>query len=146
MSLIFDKLNIKNAREIVVLDAPSSFEAELASLAGVKIRRDLQGIDSLNFALAFVTTKAGLQAQTSVLSAKAAGDATLWFAYPKRSSKKYRCEFDRDHGWEGLREAGYESVRMVAIDADWSALRFRKLEFIKRSSPRRLELGHAARS
>jgi hypothetical protein len=26
---------------------------------------------------------------------------------------------------------GYESVRMVAIDEDWSALRFRKVEFVK---------------
>ena len=28
-------------------------------------------------------------------------------------------------------EAGYEPVRQVAIDEDWSALRFRKVEFIK---------------
>ena len=28
-------------------------------------------------------------------------------------------------------EAGFEPVRMVAIDEDWSALRFRRAEFIK---------------
>ena len=27
--------------------------------------------------------------------------------------------------------AGFEPVRMVAIDEDWSALRFRRAEFIK---------------
>jgi hypothetical protein len=27
--------------------------------------------------------------------------------------------------------AGFEPVRMVAIDEDWSALRFRRVEFIK---------------
>lgn len=28
-------------------------------------------------------------------------------------------------------EAGFEPVRMIAIDEDWSALRFRRAEFIK---------------
>jgi aryl carrier-like protein len=29
---------------------------------------------------------------------------------------------------------GFDSVRMVAIDEDWSALRFRRVEFIKSST------------
>ena len=41
-----------------------------------------------------------------------------------------RCEFDRDSGWEVLGQAGFEPVRMIAIDADWSALRFRRVEYI----------------
>ncbi|HNM27658.1 MAG TPA: hypothetical protein PKL15_19570, partial [Saprospiraceae bacterium] len=52
-------------------------------------------------------------------------------AYPKGSSKTYRCEFNRDNGWQALGEVGYEPVRQVAIDEDWSALRFRRVEFIK---------------
>jgi len=38
---------------------------------------------------------------------------------------------DRDSGWNVLGAAGFEGVRMVAIDEDWSALRFRRAEFIK---------------
>jgi hypothetical protein len=34
-------------------------------------------------------------------------------------------------GWKPMGELGYEPVRMIAIDEDWSALRFRKAEFIK---------------
>ena len=37
-----------------------------------------------------------------------------------------------DSGWPVLGAAGFEPVRMVAIDADWSALRFRRVEHIKR--------------
>ncbi len=59
------------------------------------------------------------------------GDAVVWFAYPKQSSKNYRSEIDRDHGWKVLGRAGFEPVRMVAIDADWSAVRFRRVENIK---------------
>jgi len=30
-----------------------------------------------------------------------------------------------------IRNAGFDSVRQVAIDEDWSALRFRRVEYIK---------------
>ena len=55
----------------------------------------------------------------------------MWFAYPKGSSKRYRCGINRDTGWAALGKAGFEGVRMVAIDEDWSAVRFRRAEFIK---------------
>lgn len=49
----------------------------------------------------------------------------------KASSKRYRCEFNRDTGWASVGATGFEPVRQVAIDEDWSALRFRRVEFIK---------------
>ena len=58
-------------------------------------------------------------------------DPVLWIAYPKKSSKKYKSDLSRDHGWEAVGEAGFEGVRQIAIDSDWSALRFRKVAFIK---------------
>jgi hypothetical protein len=54
----------------------------------------------------------------------------IWIAYPKQSSKKYKCEFNRDTGWEVIGKLGFEPVKQVAIDEDWSALRFRRVEFI----------------
>jgi hypothetical protein len=59
------------------------------------------------------------------------GDVVIWFAYPKGTSKKYKCEFNRDTGWEIFGKLGFEPVRAVAIDEDWSALRFRRVSFIK---------------
>ena len=61
----------------------------------------------------------------------AEGDAVIWFAYPKGSSKRYTCEITRDTGWQALGRAGFEPVRMVAIDEDWTAVRFRRVDFIK---------------
>jgi hypothetical protein len=63
---------------------------------------------------------------------KSQGDVVLWFAYPKQSSKRYRCDFNRDNGFDGLSAAGFDSVRIAAIDEDWSALRFRRVEAISR--------------
>lgn len=128
---IFKKLNLKAATEILVVNAPASFEAEVAALTGITVHRSIAKVKALHFVLAFVTQQAELDALSKSVAAKAVGDAIVWFAYPKQSSKKYSCTFHRDTGWDVLGQAGYEKVRMVAIDTDWSALRFRKAEFVK---------------
>ena len=55
----------------------------------------------------------------------------VWFAYPKGTSKTHKSEINRDNGWQILGELGFEGVRGVAIDDDWSAIRFRRAEFIR---------------
>ena len=45
--------------------------------------------------------------------------------------QKYKSQINRDHGWNVLGQEGFEPVRMVAIDEDWSAVRFRRAAFIK---------------
>ncbi len=131
MPSIFDKLNLKQQREIVVINAPPSFEPELAVLKDVVVLRDVKKANAVHFAIAFATKQMEVDALSKALTAKAEGDALLWFAYPKGTSKKYQCEFNRDTGWDVLRSAGFDTVRAVAIDEDWSALRFRRVEFIK---------------
>ena len=129
---VFGKLNLKDQTDIVVLNAPDSFSPELQRLRGVQVRRTLSGSQPITFALAFVSRQTKLDAVARVLTLRAAGDAVVWFAYPKGTSKRYTCDFNRDTGWQVLGAAGFEAVRQVAIDEDWSALRFRRAEFIKR--------------
>ena len=131
MPSVFDKLNLKDQPDILVLNAPSSFEAELKGLKGVAVHRDPKSLTEVPFSLSFVTKQQEVDTLTRAIAAKAKGDAVVWFAYPKGSSKKYKCEFNRDTGWTALGKAGFEPVRMVAIDEDWSAIRFRRAEFIK---------------
>ena len=131
MTPLFNKLNWKGQSDIVVLNAPDGFARELDALQGVTVHTDAAGLDRVDFALAFVMTNAGLQAAADAVLPKAQGDAVVWFAYPKGSSTRYKCEFNRDSGWAPLGAAGFEGVRQVAIDEDWSALRFRRVEFIK---------------
>ncbi len=129
MTPLFKKLNLGEAKVAHVLNAPASLEPELAALEHVQIHRNATG--PVGFALAFVTTLEEVRRATAQLTAMAVKDATLWMAYPKGTSRKYRCEFNRDSGWASLGEAGYEPVRQVAIDEDWSALRFRQVDFIR---------------
>ncbi len=129
MSPLFRKLNLGTQSVIHVLNAPESFESELAALENVAVKRSIQG--QAAFAMAFVMTKAELDAASVKLAKACQGDAVLWMVYPKGTSKKYKCEFNRDSGWPVLGVAGFEPVRMVAVDEDWSALRFRRAEHIK---------------
>jgi hypothetical protein len=128
---VFQKLNLKDQKQIVILNAPESFEPELASLSGVAIVRKLADVKSVEFSLAFVTTQKEVDTLARAVSRKVEGDAVVWFAYPKGSSKKYKSEINRDGGWKLMGEAGFEPVRMVAIDEDWTASRFRRADFIK---------------
>lgn len=131
MTPLFNKLNLKDQNPIHVLDAPDGFDRELELLDGVIVRKRVTAKSTVTFGLAFAITRAELDKVSQALTQAAEGDAVLWIAYPKKSSKKYSCEFNRDTGWGVLGEAGYEGVRMVAIDEDWSALRFRRVEHIK---------------
>ena len=131
MTTVFSKLTLKDQTEILVLNAPDSFEPELATLAGVKVLRDAREAKDVAFALAFVTTQQEVEAAAKAIAPKAKGDALIWFAYPKGTSKKYKCTLNRDTGWEALGKVGFERVRQVAIDEDWTAMRFRRVEFVK---------------
>jgi hypothetical protein len=130
-SIFTKKLNLKEQAAVLVLNAPPSFEPELTALEGVAVHRDGESVESVNFALAFAITQNEVDAFADVVAEKTVGDAVVWFAYPKGSSKKYKCEFNRDTGWGRLGAHGFEPVRQVAIDEDWSALRFRRVEYIK---------------
>jgi hypothetical protein len=132
---LFNKLNLGTHDEIAVFGAPDSFEAELKRLKGVKIQRDPKNPKAVKFGLAFAITQAQLDRLSSILAAASEGDAVLWFAYPKGTSKRYTCEFNRDTGWNVIRGSGFASVRQVAIDEDWSALRFRREKYVKSATP-----------
>jgi hypothetical protein len=61
----------------------------------------------------------------------------LWLVYPKTSGS-IATDITRDRGWDPVHEAGFLPVAQVAVDRDWSALRFRRREEIReitRASP-----------
>lgn len=131
MGSVFEKLNLGSGQEIVVLDAPESFKPELAKLPVITIHHHLQSVAEATFWLAFVTRKIEVEKLAPEIARRAKGDAIVWFAYPKGTSKNYTCDFNRDTGWASLKKLGFDTVRAIAIDEDWTALRFRRKEFIK---------------
>jgi hypothetical protein len=51
-------------------------------------------------------------------------DGHLWIAYPK--AKKLGTDLNRDSLWKQMEPAGFEGVRLISLDATWSAMMFRK--------------------
>lgn len=134
MTPLFKKLNLKETHQkILILNAPESFQPEIAEISkNVTVTDQLNKAETVGFVMVFVTLQAEIDAITPVLAAQLQEDGILWFCYPKGSSKKYICNFNRDTGWSIPGTYGFEPVRMVAIDEDWSALRFRQVQHIKK--------------
>jgi hypothetical protein len=133
MTPLFKKLNYKQQSEVYILNAPPEFEKEVNEIRPFTVvKTKLSDLVALEFILTFVMTQAEINQLSPLLIEKLKGDAVIWFAYPKGSSKKYKVTINRDNAWQALGRLGMEPVRSVSIDDDWSALRFRKAEFIKK--------------
>ena len=70
MATVFEKLNLKEQREILVVNAPASFESELLALKEVNVLRDPKKAKSIQFALAFATKQAEVEALSASSQAK----------------------------------------------------------------------------
>lgn len=131
-SALFKKLNLTDQPSILLLNAPAAIEPELQQLGEkVKIIRKATSKTKVGFALLFAIRCDERDAGSKTLIQVAQEDAVLWIAYPKKTSKQYKAEFNRDSAWTVMGEGGYEPVRQIAIDDDWSALRFRHTDHIK---------------
>ena len=80
--------------------------------------------------LGFAKSRDELAELVSLILPGLAPDAVLWLAYPKKTSKRYKSDLTRDQGWAPLLPYNYEPVSQVALDEDWSALRFKPFELI----------------
>lgn len=132
MTPLFKKLNFKQQKEICILNHPAEFKTELNAMEGyTSIETNINTMNEIEFVLVFVKTQAEIDNITPLIDKKLKGDGIVWYVYPKGTSKKHKAAINRDNGWDILGKAGFEPVRQVAIDEDCSALRFRKVEFIK---------------
>jgi hypothetical protein len=133
---LLKKLNHRD-HSIVIVNAPDEFEMELDIMTkdGNKVTTaysiTIGRLKEIEFILSFVQTKTEVEKIINSIDKVLTEDAVVWFAYPKGTSKKYKAEINRDNGWDALGKKGFETVRSIAIDNDWTGLRFRKTEFIK---------------
>lgn len=129
---VLKKMSYKGEKPVAVINAPDSFKEIMQAFEGeVLIDRT-----PCPMSFFFAVTLEDLKSWGDYVRALPEGDLVIWIAYPKKSSKKYTAEFTRDLGWEHAGEIGCEPVRMIAIDADWSALRFRRTQYIKKLTRR----------
>ena len=137
MKTLLEKLNYKGNDRIAVLNSDESFTAPLLmEFSTLVIDREIDPRFPYDFILIIVRNQAEVEVFTPIALHNLICDGLLWFCYPKKSSKSFRSEIDRDHGWKRLNDAGFHGIRIVSIDNDWSAMRFRNIKFIKSTSGR----------
>jgi hypothetical protein len=133
MEALFKKLNYKGQKRIAVINCSEDFYNSSANaLSDVQIDTEIDPRYPYEFMLIFAELVIEVEKFAPRALHNLVLDGVLWFAYPKKTStKSCSSDLDRDHGWEVLIERGFDKVRQVAIDNDWSALRFRNVRFIK---------------
>lgn len=137
MKDLLKKLNFKGQRRIVIINAENSFlKAVAEELNDIIIDNEVDQRCPYEFMILFVKSVAEVDHLAPVALHNLTADGILWFCYPKKTSKKYSTDLERDSGWKALTNAGFFGIRMVAIDSDWSALRFRNGKYIKSKSER----------
>ncbi len=129
---LLSKLNFKGDGRIAVLNAKESFLTSLAEeLKNVVIDTLTDPRYPYGFMIIFVKSVSEVEHYAPFALHNLYADGVLWFCYPKKSSKNYRSDLNRDHGWKMLNDSGLHGIRIVSIDNDWSALRFRNIKYIK---------------
>jgi hypothetical protein len=137
MKNLLDKLNYKGQKRISVINADEQFIHTIsADLRDVVIDQKIDPRYPYEFIIIFVKTISDVEHFAPITVHNLMADGVLWFCYPKKTSKKYSSDIDRDHGWKILNDSGLHGIRLVAVDKDWSALRFRNRKYIKSTSGR----------
>jgi hypothetical protein len=137
MKNLLDKLNYKGQKRISIINAEETFILSIsAELKDVIIDRKIDPRYPYEFIMIFVKSVSEVEMLAPMTLHNLKADGVLWFCYPKKTSKKYNSDIDRDHGWKVLNDSGLHGIRMVSIDQDWSALRFRNIKYIKSTSGR----------
>lgn len=137
MKNLLEKLNYKGQERIALLNSGETFTNSLSNtLKDVVIDKEIDPRFPYDFIIIFATSISDVEFFAPIALHNLMADGVLWFCYPKKTSKKYSSELDRDHGWEVLNNAGLNGIRLIAIDDDWSALRFRNVKFIKSNKER----------
>ena len=132
MASLLQKLQFKDQASILVLGAPAEFRPELDAMRSVaRVVTRATATKPYPFVICFVRSRVELAAAAAPAVARLEDDGLLWFAYPKKSSKRYASDIGRGAGWQALGDLGFEGVRMISIDEDWSALRLRRAEHIR---------------
>lgn len=132
MKNLLVKLNYKEQKRIALINAEEDFTFSFSEeLKDVMIDKEIDPRYPYSFIILFVKNISEVELYTPIALHNLMADGILWFCFPKKSSKKYNSDLGRDHGWKALNDSGLHGVRLISIDEDWSAMRFRNAKFIK---------------
>lgn len=117
---ILERLQVKRERTLAVIDATPALEREIGGTG------QRAAVASADVVLLFVADHKRFTTALPKLLKNTKPDAILWLAYPKLTSK-LAVDLSRDVIHELVPHHGLDTVSQIAIDADWSAMRLKRV-------------------
>jgi len=126
---LFEKLELKDEKSLLIQGIPSSLEKQFAKLSYAKNVTPLLKTKKVDFALVFAINQNQLNNILKEVLPALRADSKLWVAYPKHTSKIV-SDLNRDCSWDILCNNGYEGTALEEVDHVWSAMRFKKADTV----------------
>ena len=120
-TMLPQKLGLKSGMRVIALDAPANLDELLAGAPTDLVR--LRSIAAFDCALAFATARTKLVSMFARLDPKMVDTGMIWIGWPKKSSGT-ATDLSEDIVRRVGLDAGLVDVKVCAIDARWSGLKF----------------------
>ena len=120
--LLSAKLGVKAGDTLAAIDAPAGYRLLLEPLPdGVRI---IEGPDpSARILHLFVRDQADLEAKTATAFGHRPESGMVWVSWPKKTSQLF-VDLTEDGVREVVLPTGWVDVKVCAVDADWSGLKY----------------------
>jgi len=129
---LFEKLQLKDEKNLLIQGLPSSIEKQFAKLSYAKNVTPLLRSRKIDFALIFAVNHQQLCNILHEVFPALHDESKLWIAYPKTASK-IASDLNRDCSWHVLSDREFVSVSDVTLDHVWTAMHFRKYESLPKA-------------
>lgn len=121
---VAQKMFLKPGMTIAVLGAPTDYRDLMGLPRGCEIVDSLAvGADAVHV---FARNRAELEAAWRRIAKHLTPSMAFWVSFPKGTAVKNN-DLTRDVGWDTITAAGWDGVRIVAVDAYWSSLMLKPL-------------------
>lgn len=116
------KLGLKPGQAMGVIDPPAQWRELVEPLPAGATAEAGTGHD-LAMVWLFVRDRSALQARIEPAMAALADGGALWISWPKKSSR-LSADLTEDGVRAAVLPSGWVDVKVCAVDADWSGLKF----------------------
>jgi hypothetical protein len=124
---LLKKLQIRSGARLWLINVPERIAEALT--AGAEVEPVGHG-EAFDGAIAFCANPTEVARFVTQILPGLPEDGLLWFAYRKGDAAK-ASGLSRDAGWSALNTAGFNPVRSIAFDEEWTGLRFRHDSMVK---------------
>jgi hypothetical protein len=119
---LIEKLGLKPGQALAAIDPPEHYADLVAPLPEGARVETAPGPNSAIVHL-FVRNRAALEAKAAETARTLPPGASLWVSWPKKASKLH-VDLTEDGVRAALLPTGLVDVKVAAVDADWSGLKF----------------------